>query len=142
VARGFLPAASLTTTRTRVNTTDINIPASGYEDIDPADLPKFQFDSVSLDMGHIPQGRKVTKEYHFTNAGKKRPGHQRRARILRLHGRKGLAQAARATRRARYHRRHLRQRGREGRQEKNVTVVANTSPPSNVLFLHGEVVAP
>jgi len=32
--------------------------------------------------------------------------------------------------------------GRNGRQEKTVTVVANTTPPSTVLTLTGEVVGP
>jgi hypothetical protein len=32
--------------------------------------------------------------------------------------------------------------GRSGRQDKTVTVVANTTPPSTVLTLSGEVVGP
>lgn len=125
-----------------VNAGNITVGASGYEEIDPADLPRFAFDSTTLDMGRMVQGTQVTKQYHFINAG------HGDLVISAVRGSCGctvgkdwpkhpVAPGERGTIAVTFN-----SSGRSGRQEKTITVVANTRPPSNVLFLHGEVIAP
>jgi len=125
-----------------VNAGNITVGASGYEEIDPADLPRFAFDSTTLDMGRMVQGAQVTKQYHFTNAGRSD------LLISAVRGSCGctvgkdwpkhpVAPGERGTIAVTFN-----SSGRSGRQEKTITVVANTRPPSNVLFLQGEVIAP
>lgn len=125
-----------------VTSDQINAPVSGYEDIDPEDLPKLTFDEMHQDMGQIVQGTKVTKEFTFENTGgsalvlqdvrgscgctvgKNWPKHPIKP------GEKGKIEVV------------FDSEGLSGRQNKTVTVVANTSPPSTALTISGEVMGP
>jgi len=125
-----------------VTTESLNFPASGYENVDPADLPRFTFDSTHMNMGHIIQGAVVENTYTFTNTGgaplvitdvrstcgctvgKDWPKHPVAP------GEGGVISVT------------FNSEGRSGRQEKTITVVANTTPPSTVLTLTGEVAGP
>ena len=54
---------------TEVTTENLGFPASGYESVDPEELPKITFDSTQLSLGHIIQGTQVERTYTFTNTG-------------------------------------------------------------------------
>ncbi len=121
---------------------DIKVPGSGYEAVDPEDLPAMTFDSAAYSMGLIAQGAVVEKKFRFTNTGgsdllitdvrgscgctvgkdwpKKplKPGETGEITVT------------------------FNSEGRSGRQEKTVSVIANTVPATTVLALTGEVVAP
>lgn len=120
----------------------LNFPSSGYQDIDPDQLPKMEFAYTHLDLGRIVQGTKVDSVYILENTGgsplvitdvrgscgctvgKDWPKHP-------------VAPGDKATISVGFD-----SEGRSGRQDKTVTVVANTSPPSTVLTLTAEVVGP
>ncbi len=128
--------------RGEVSTDDITFGKSGYEDVDPDDLPKITFASTEQDMGKVVQGARVEKSYSFTNTGNRplvisdvrstcgctvgkdwpkdpiKPGDGGAITVS------------------------FDSEGRTGAQHKTVTVVANTDPPSTVLDLVGEVVGP
>lgn len=120
----------------------MQIPASGYRDMDPSAMPAFSFDSIALDMGKIAEGAQVEKVYGFVNSGKsdilitdvrgscgctvgkdwpKMPIHpgERSAIVVAFDS-----------------------KGRPGKQHKTITIVANTEPSTTVLTLTGEVIAP
>ena len=120
----------------------LNIPASGYTDGDTMMLPRFTFDSTTVNFGRVSQGTRVEKIYHFVNSGKsdliitdvrgtcgctvgkdwpKTPVHP---------GGSGTITVS------------FDSEGRSGIQDKTVTVAGNTQPPTTVLLLKGEVVAP
>jgi hypothetical protein len=125
-----------------VSSSDIGFPASGYEDVDPDDRPAFEFEETHFDMGQVVQGTKVDHVFTFRNAGGSalvitdvrgscgctvskdwpktpiKPGDEGRISVT------------------------FNSEGLSGRQDKNVTVVANTTPPSHVLTLTGEVLGP
>jgi len=121
---------------------DITFTTSGHEQVDPDNLPAIAFDSLRRDMGHIVQGAKVTKRFQFTNTG------GAPLVITNVHsvcgctvgkdwpkepiapGEGGSIEVV------------FDSEGRSGRQEKTVTVVTNATPPSTVLALTGEVIAP
>jgi hypothetical protein len=121
---------------------DIRVPASGYDAIDPDDLPAMTFDSTALSMGLIPQGTVVERRFRFTNTG----GSD--LLITDVRGSCGCTVGKD------WPKKPLRpgeggeitvsfnSEGRSGLQEKTVSVVANTSPATTVLTLTGEVVAP
>lgn len=120
----------------------ITFPASGYEEVDARNVPVLTFDETHLDMGKIVQGNTVEHRFTFRNSGRTAlvitdvrgscgctvskdwprepvpPG-----------GTGGITVA-------------FDSEGRSGRQDKTVTIVANTTPPSTVLTLSGEVVGP
>lgn len=120
----------------------INVPASGYQEIDTAAMPRFAFDTASFDFGRVSQGAMVEHTYRFTNTGggdllitdvrascgctvaKDWPKHP-----VRPGGRGAITVS-------------FDSEGRSGLQEKVITVVANTPRRSTPLFLRGEVVAP
>lgn len=128
--------------RGEVTTEGLNFPTSGYEKVDPADLPRISFDAPHMDMGKIVQGAQVETRFTFTNVGGRplvitdvrstcgctvgkdwpkhpiKPGEEAHIDVS------------------------FDSEGRTGIQNKTITVVANTSPPSNVLTLSGEVVGP
>lgn len=121
---------------------DIRVPASGYDAINPDDLPAMTFDSTALSMGLIPQGTVVERRFRFTNTG----GSD--LLITDVRGSCGCTVGKD------WPKKPLRpgeggeitvsfnSEGRSGLQEKTVSVVANTSPATTVLTLTGEVVAP
>lgn len=120
----------------------LEIPASGFDPKDAASLPAFRFDSMELDMGRIAQGVQVERTFRFVNAGK------RDLFITDVRGtcgctvgkdwpREPVHPGDGGTITVRFD-----SEGRGGHQLKTVTVVANTQPPTTVLTLKGEVVAP
>lgn len=121
---------------------DIRVPGSGYDAIDPEDLPAITFDSTARSMGLIPQGTVVERTFHFTNTG----GSD--LLITDVRGSCGCTVGKD------WPKKPLRpgeggditvsfnSEGRSGLQEKTVSVVANTMPATTVLTLTGEVVAP
>jgi len=124
------------------NPGDIRVPASGYDAVDPEDMPAITFDSTAYAMGLIPQGTVVEKTFHFTNTG----GSD--LLITDVRGSCGCTvgktwpkkplkpgEAGEITV-------SFNSEGRSGKQEKTVSVVANTSPPTSILTLTGEVLAP
>lgn len=128
--------------RDEVTTDDITFTKSGYENMDPDELPKLTFASLEQDMGKVIQGARVEKNYGFTNTGKSplvisdvrstcgctvgkdwpkapiKPGEGGEITVS------------------------FDSEGRTGAQHKTITVVANTDPPSTVLTLIGEVLGP
>lgn len=125
-----------------VSTTDLNMPASGYKNVDPARLPVMTFDSTSRSMGRIAEGVQVEKIYGFENTGKTDlvltdvrascgcTVAKGWPRMPVPPGGRGEITVA------------FNSEGRPGMQHKTITVVANTDPPTSVLTLNGEVVAP
>jgi hypothetical protein len=124
------------------NPGDIRVPASGYAELDPEDMPAITFDSTTHNMGLIPQGTMVEKTFRFTNTG----GSD--LLITDVRGTCGCTVGKE------WPRKPLKpgeageilvtfnSEGRSGKQEKTVSVVANTTPPTSILTLTGEVVAP
>ena len=47
----------------------LNFPKSGFENVDPAELPKVEFEETHLDLGEIVQGAKVERTFTFENTG-------------------------------------------------------------------------
>ena len=120
----------------------LNIPASGYQEGDTTDLPRMAFDSTAKHFGKVVQGALVEKTWSFTNVGgsdlvitdvrgtcgctvgkdwPKAPVHP---------GEGGTITVT------------FDSEGRSGLQDKTITVTGNTQPPTTVLLLKGEVVAP
>lgn len=128
--------------RDEVTSQDLNFPASGFEDIDPDDLPAMTFEGTHHDLGQVVQGTKVDRTYTFKNTGNSP------LVITDVRGSCGctvskewpkqpVKPGEKATIGVTFD-----SEGRSGRQDKTVTVVANTSPPSTVLTLTAEVVGP
>lgn len=120
----------------------LNIPASGYNEGDTADLPRFWFDSTTVHFGRIAQGTPVERVFHFTNTGK------RDLIIADVRGTCGCT-VGKDWPKVPVHAGEngtitvtFDSEGRSGVQEKVVTVTANTQPATTVLLLKGEVVAP
>lgn len=125
-----------------VGTDAITFPVSGYEKVDADDLPTIVFPAPHLDMGKVIQGAKVDHRYTFRNEGggvlvitdvrsscgctvsKDWPKHPIKP------GEEGYIEVTYDS------------EGRSGRQERTITVVANTTPPTTVLTLSGEVIGP
>ncbi len=105
-------------------------------------LPVMTFDSTLLHLGRISQGSVVERSFHFRNTG------QGQLVIADVRGscgctvgkdwpRQPIAPGGRGTITVSFD-----SEGREGVQEKTVSVVANTRPPTTVLTIKGEVLAP
>ncbi len=120
----------------------VRFPDSGYRNMDRSDLPKMEFTNTHLDLGRIVQGTKLDSIYVFKNTG------GAPLVITDVRGscgctvgkdwpKKPVPPGASATISISFD-----SEGRSGRQDKTVTVVANTVPPSTVLTLTTEVVGP
>jgi len=120
----------------------IRFPGSGYRDVGEEELPRIEFSYTHIDLGRIVQGTKVDSIYHFKNTG------GAPLVITDVRGSCGctvgkdwpkapVPPGGTATIRIGFD-----SEGRNGRQDKTVTVVANTVPPSTVLTLTTEVVGP
>ncbi len=125
-----------------VSTEHLNFPVTGEGQVDPDDLPQITFDSTHADMGRIAQGSKVDRTFTFTNSGGSA------LVITDVRGSCGctvgkdwpkdpVKPGEKASISVTFD-----SEGRSGRQDKTVTVVANTVPPSHVLTLSGEVIGP
>jgi hypothetical protein len=128
--------------RTEVTTEDIQFGRSGYEEVDPGELPRIEFQQREQDMGRVVQGAKVEKRFVFTNSGKSplvisdvrstcgcTVGKEWPKTPI-APGEGGEVTVS------------FDSEGRTGAQHKTITVVANTEPASTVLTLKGEVVGP
>ena len=125
-----------------ISPADLHIPASGYRSMDKSSLPVMSFDSTARHMGRIAEGAQVVKTYEFVNTGKSDlvitdvrascgctvPKGWPRMPVQ--PGKGGTITV------------QFNSEGRPGVQHKTITVVANTDPPTAVLTLSGEVVAP
>lgn len=125
-----------------VTAQDLRFPSSGYGAVDPDDLPGMSFTYTHVDFGRIVQGAKVDSVYIFENTG------GAPLVISDVRGSCGCTvgkdwpkQPVEPGERARITV-SFDSEGRSGRQDKTVTVVANTTPPSHVLTLTAEVVGP
>lgn len=127
---------------TEVTTENLNFPASGYENVDPDELPRITFDSTNLSIGHIVQGARVEKTYTFTNTGgsplvitdvRSSCG----CTVGKDWPKEPIAPGTGGSISVTFD-----SNGQSGRQEKTITVVANTTPPSTLLTLTGEVAGP
>lgn len=125
-----------------ITTDAVQFPSSGYRNMDEDDLPRMKFTYTHVDFGRIVQGTKVDSVYTFKNTGGSP------LVISDVRGSCGctvgkdwpkqpVPPGEKATISIRFD-----SEGRSGRQDKTVTVVANTVPPSNVLTLTAEVVGP
>lgn len=125
-----------------VTTKDLQIPESGYDGQGTARLPEITFDSTALDMGRIVEGVQVEKVFSFVNTG------QVDLVITDVRGSCGCTVAKNWPRMpiAPGERKDITvnfdSEGRPGMQHKTISVVANTTPPTTVLRLTGEVVSP
>ncbi|MBP8823602.1 MAG: DUF1573 domain-containing protein [Flavobacteriales bacterium] len=125
-----------------ITTTDMQIPASGYQGGDPSRLPVIAFDSTALDMGRMAEGVQVEKTYTFVNKGKldlviTDVRASCGCTVAKNWPRMPIAPGAHGSITVGFN-----SQGRPGKQHKTITVVANTTPPTTVLTLSGEVVAP
>lgn len=120
----------------------VQFPSSGYRDVDPDALPRIEFAYTHVDFGKVVQGNKVDSIYQFKNTGGSP------LVITDVRGSCGctvgkdwpkqpVPPGSSATISVSFD-----SEGRSGRQDKTVTVVANTVPPSSVLTLTAEVVGP
>jgi Protein of unknown function (DUF1573) len=121
---------------------DIHIPTSGYEQTDPAKLPKLEFDADTIDAGIVAQGTVITRTYGFVNSGgsdliiadvrstcgctigKNWPRHPIKP------GERGSIDVS------------FDSEGRNGVQVKSVSIVSNAVPSTHMLILRSEVTAP
>jgi len=125
-----------------VSVEDLRFPSSGYGDVDPDELPRMLFTYTHVDFGRIVQGTKVDSVYIFENTG----GSPLVISDVRgscgcTVGKDWPKEPVAPGKRARITV-SFDSEGRSGRQDKTVTVVANTTPPSHVLTLSAEVVGP
>lgn len=125
-----------------ITTEALNIPASGYDSGDNTDLPRFAFDSTTVNFGKVAQGAQVEKIFRFTNAGggdliitdvRTTCGCTLGKDWPKAPVRPGEGGSITVT---------FDSEGRSGLQDKTITVTGNTQPPTTVLLLKGEVVAP
>jgi hypothetical protein len=128
--------------RDEVSSDGLNFPSSGYQNVDPTDLPTMTFEATHQDLGQVVQGTKAERSYTFKNSGNSP------LVITDVRGSCGctvgkdwpkypVPPGGKASIAVTFD-----SEGRSGRQDKTITVVANTSPPSTVLTLSAEVVGP
>lgn len=130
------------TDHSEVDPEDIRFPVSGYKDVDTKDHPRIDLERSRIDLGRVVQGAKITEQFKFKNTG-------RSALVITdvrgscgctvsrnwpkepvPPGAEGIIEVT------------FDSEGRSGRQDKSVTVLANTTPPTTVLAITAEVVAP
>lgn len=125
-----------------ISTTDMQIPASGYQSGDASRQPVISFDSTALDMGRMAEGVQVERTYSFVNTGKidlviTDVRASCGCTVAKNWPRMPIAPGARGAITVGFN-----SQGRPGKQHKTITVVANTTPPTTVLTLSGEVISP
>ena len=114
---------------------------SGYSDA-AGELPVMTFDSTVIRMGRISQGTVVERNFRFRNTGS---GDLVIADVRGSCGctvgkdwpREPIAPGGTGVITVSFD-----SEGREGAQEKTVSVVANTRPPTSILTITGEVLTP
>lgn len=125
-----------------VSTKDLQIPSSGYDSKASSRMPEITFDSTSMNMGRIVEGAQVEKVFNFKNTGNVD------LVITDVRGSCGCTVAKNWPRMPiSPGERHaitvnFDSDGRPGMQHKTITVVANTTPPTTVLRISGEVISP
>lgn len=128
--------------RTEVTTEDIQFGRSGYEEVDPGELPRIEFPQREQDMGRVVQGAKVEKRFAFTNSGKSPLVISDVRSTCGCTVGKDWPKTPIAPGEGGEITVSFDSEGRTGAQHKTITVVANTEPASTVLTLKGEVVGP
>lgn len=128
--------------RTEVSTEDIQFGRSGYEKVDPDELPRIDFPQREQDMGQVVQGAKVEKRFAFTNKGKSPLVISDVRSTCGCTVGKDWPKTPIAPGEGGEITVSFDSEGRTGAQHKTITVVANTEPASTVLTLKGEVVGP
>lgn len=128
--------------RTEVTTEDIQFGRSGYEEVDPGELPRIEFQQREQDMGRVVQGAKVEKRFLFTNSGKSPLVISDVRSTCGCTVGKEWPKTPIAPGEGGEITVSFDSEGRTGAQHKTITVVANTEPASTVLTLKGEVVGP
>lgn len=128
--------------RTEVTTEDIQFGRSGYEEVDPGELPRIEFPQREQDMGRVVQGAKVEKRFAFTNSGKSPLVISDVRSTCGCTVGKDWPKTPIAPGEGGEITVSFDSEGRTGTQHKTITVVANTEPASTVLTLKGEVVGP
>ncbi|MCB9169291.1 MAG: DUF1573 domain-containing protein [Flavobacteriales bacterium] len=125
-----------------VSTKAIEIPASGYKEADLGKLPRFKWDTTTINMGRISQGARVERTYHFRNVGgsdlliaEVRPSCG--CTVSKDWPKEPIPPGGEGHITVEYD-----SEGHTGRQEKVITVVANTTPASTPLFFVVQVMAP
>ena len=121
---------------------DLNVQASGYAKADKSRMPAITFDSTALSMGRIAEGVQVEKVYSFVNSGKSDLVIADVRASCGCTVAKGWPRMPVAAGQRGQITVSFNSEGRPGVQHKTITVVANTDPPTTVLTLSGEVVAP
>lgn len=125
-----------------ITTRVLDDPSSGYAAGDTGMLPHMAFDSATLDFGRIVQGAQVERTYRFTNDGgatliitdvRSTCG----CTVGKDWPKQPVPPGGTGTITVRFD-----SEGRGGMIDKAVTVTANTRPPTQLLHLTGEVVAP
>jgi hypothetical protein len=125
-----------------IGTDDIHFPVTGDGEVDADKLPAITFDATHFDMGRVVQGTKVDHRFTFTNTGGSA------LVITDVRGSCGCTVGKQWPREpvppgeSAHIEVSFDSEGRSGRQDRTVTIVANTNPPSHVLTVGGEVVAP
>src|SRR5690606_8699630 len=124
-----------------VSSKDLQIPASGFEQ-GQGRMPVIAFDSTTMEMGRMAERVQVQKVFNFENKG------TIDLVITDVRGSCGCTVAKDWPRmpigpgETGAITVNFNSEGRPGKQHKTITVVANTTPPTTVLTLSGEVVAP
>lgn len=124
-----------------VDPTALDGRASGYTDAS-GELPVMTFDSTLIHMGRISQGTVVERRFRFRNTGE---GDLVIADVRGSCGctvgkdwpRQPISPGGTGAITVSFD-----SEGREGIQEKTVSVVANTRPPTTILTIKGEVLTP
>ena len=124
-----------------VDPTALDGRASGYADA-AGERPVMSFDSTVIHMGRISQGSVVERSFRFRNTGE---GDLLIADVRGSCGctvgkdwpRQPIAPGGTGAITVSFD-----SEGREGAQEKTVSVVANTRPPTTILTIKGEVLTP
>lgn len=130
------------TDHSEVDPSAIRFPASGYQDVDTRDHPKFTFDRTHIDLGPVVQGNKVTERFTFKNTGRS-PLVISDVRgscgctVSKNWPKEPVPPGGTGTIEVTFD-----SEGRSGRQDKSVTVLANTAPPTTVLAITADVVGP
>lgn len=116
--------------------------ASGYEQVDPDKRPAITFTEMEHNYGKVVQGTKVEHTFTFRNTGGS-PLVLSDVRgscgctVGKDWPRKPIKPGEEASILVAFD-----TNGRSGLEHKTVTVVANTTPPTTVLSLRGEVIGP
>lgn len=124
-----------------VSTDIVTNPATAESGAGETSMPKMKFETDLYDFGEVSQGEKVAYSYKFTNEG------EADLVITSAQGSCGCTvptwpkEPIKAGESAQIDV-VFDSNGKTGKQHKKVTIVANTSPATNVVAITGKVIAP